>query len=100
MENRVLTTSPREFRKLINEVHEASGWSLRDIAGSTNLHHVYVWQILHGQRRPSRDALIPLCVFGWYLDLEKTDQILESVGYKPLCGASEPTTTATANRTR
>jgi transcriptional regulator with XRE-family HTH domain len=83
MEQRVPKTNG-EFRELLNAAYQQSGYSLRDLAAVTSLNFAYIWQIINGQRRPSRDVLIILCAYVFALDLEMTDQLLQSVGYKTL----------------
>lgn len=75
--------NPGKFKQLINEAHERSGSTLRQLEEGTGLSFGYICQITHG-RIPPRDTLIVLCCFGWYLTLEETNRILESVSYQTL----------------
>ena len=72
------------FVNLIRDAHQSSGCTLRDVGARTGLNFSYISQIINKQRRPSRDTLILLCTYGWNLELEVTDQLLESCRYKPL----------------
>ena len=68
----------------IDEAHERSGRSLREIAGICDLDHSYVSRMLNGERRPHRDVLISLCVFVWRQSRIETDEILLLAGLPPL----------------
>ena len=68
----------------IQEAHERSGLSLREVASICDLDHSYVSRTLNGDRRPHRDVLISLCVFGWRQRRIETDEILLFAGLPPL----------------
>jgi transcriptional regulator with XRE-family HTH domain len=74
----------QRFVQQVSDVHRTCGWSLREVATLTGLDHSYIWQIVNGHRRPSRDTLILLCLYGWSLDLPEANQLLETCGHKPL----------------
>lgn len=81
---RLPSADQKQFVQLVGEVHQTCGWSLREVATLTGLDHSYIWQIINGRRRPSRDTLILLCLYGWSLDLSEANQLLEACGHKPL----------------
>jgi transcriptional regulator with XRE-family HTH domain len=67
-------------------IHTSSTLTPRELAARTDLDFAYIWRILAGTRRPSRDSLLKLCAWGWCLDLEDTDYILQNFGYPSLNG--------------
>lgn len=81
--NAVQTRDLHKYKVLIGDAHQRAGYSLRQLEDITDLNFGYISQIING-RVPPRDTLIVLCAFGWYLTLEETNEILESVGYKVL----------------
>jgi len=68
----------------IQEAHERSGLSLREVAHICDLNHSYVSLTLNGKRRPRRDVLISLCAFAWRQSPIGTDEILLLANFPPL----------------
>ncbi|GAB4549315.1 MAG: hypothetical protein OHK0023_13600 [Anaerolineae bacterium] len=66
---------------LMNQYHERNGYSLREMSIDTGLHFAYICQVLNGKRKPSRDAIIALCAYGWGCCITETNQVLEALGY-------------------
>lgn len=85
---RISGRTQRNFAELVSDIHQTCGWSLREVATLTGLDHSYIWQIINGRRRPSRDTLILLCLYGWSLDLNEANLLLEACGHKPLAKSS------------
>lgn len=73
-----------KFLALIGNAHRCSGLSLRELAAIYYLDPSFVSLIVSGERRPSRDALIILCAFGWQISREVTDEILIEGNYPAL----------------
>ena len=73
----------REFLSLLNEIHERSGLSLREVAVLCDLDATYVHYILKGARRPQRDVIIALG-FAYRLERVEVDEILLLAGLPPL----------------
>ena len=67
----------------IQEIHELSGLSLREVAQACDMDHTYVHYILNGKRQPKRDIIIALG-FAYRLDLFEVDEILLLAGLPPL----------------
>jgi transcriptional regulator with XRE-family HTH domain len=80
--------STKVLTALLLAAHEASGFSMRDVSRVTGIHPSHISLILSGKRRASRDALILLCTYGWMLDIERIDEVLELAGYKSLMTGS------------
>lgn len=76
------------WRAYLQNLHESSGLSYREIAIRCDLDESRVARILEGNRKPSRDVLTLLLAFGYRTDREDTDQILTMAGYLPF-GPSE-----------
>jgi transcriptional regulator with XRE-family HTH domain len=72
----------RRARDLMNRAHEISGRSIRNVARQCYLDHGYVARILRGERRPRRDTMLLLCIQGWNLDTDMTNNILSAEGYE------------------
>jgi hypothetical protein len=73
----------KEYLTLLNNIHNRSGLSLRDVAKDCDLDHTYVHYILTGARRPRRDVIIALG-FVYSLSRWEVDEILLLAGYPPL----------------
>ena len=54
-----------------------------DVVRASNITRTYAYQIINGDKKPSRDKLIMLC-FGLRLTLDETQQILRRTGYSEL----------------
>jgi len=80
----MVATLTSDYLARIHEAHERSGLSLREVASICDLDHSYVSRTLNGERRPQRDVLISLCVFGWRQTQIETDEILLLAGLPPL----------------
>jgi transcriptional regulator with XRE-family HTH domain len=72
-----------EYLVRLNEMHERSGLSLREVAQACDLDPSYVHYILKGARKPRRDVIIAL---GFAYDLERVevDEILLITGFPPI----------------
>lgn len=53
------------------------------VARNGGMSEVYLYQVLSGQRNPSRDRLLCIC-FGLETSLEETQQLLKRAGFAPL----------------
>ena len=76
------------FTEAIGRVFRAQGRSKSEVARAAGISDIYLYQIFSGQRRPSRDRLIRICL-GMRMGEEDTQQLLRSCGYSPLY-AREP----------
>lgn len=74
----------RRALNLMRRAHILSGRSIRGVGRRCYLDHSYVARILKGTRRPRRDKVILLCLRGWGLNIQMTDDILEAGQYLPL----------------
>lgn len=54
-----------------------------DVVKRSGLNRVYCYQILSGNRTPSRDKLLAIC-FGFQFDLDTTNSLLKIVGFPEL----------------
>jgi Helix-turn-helix domain len=68
---------------LLNDYHNRSGLSLREVAVACDLDYSYVHYILKGMRRPQRDVIIALG-FTYCMERVEVDEILLLAGYPPL----------------
>ncbi len=73
----------QQWLALLREFHTTSGLSFREVAAQCDIDHSYVALILSGKRRPSRDVLLLLLVFGYGLDRIETDRMLILAGFPP-----------------
>jgi transcriptional regulator with XRE-family HTH domain len=73
----------REYLARLNDVHERSGLSLREVARLSDLDPTYLHYILRGARRPQRDVIIALG-FAYTLERIEVDEILLLVNLPPL----------------
>src|SRR5512144_96841 len=67
----------------LNEVHEKSGLSLREVAQACDLDPTYIHYILKGARRPRRDIIIALG-YAYGLERVEVDEILILAGLPPI----------------
>ena len=67
----------------LNEIHERSGMSLREVAQACDLDPTYVHYILKGARRPQRDVVIALG-FAYGLERVDVDEILLLANLPPI----------------
>ncbi len=74
----------QQWLALLREFHTMSSLSFREVAAQCDMDHSYVALILCGKRRPSRDVLILLLVFGYGLDRIETDRMLILARFPPL----------------
>ena len=72
-----------EYVQLLNDVHERSGLSLREVARFSDLDHSYVHYILKGTKRPRRDVIIALG-FAYGLERIEVDEILLLADLPPI----------------
>ena len=59
---------------------ESRGYSKAELARRAGMSTVYLYQILSGRRRPSRDKLICLC-FGLGCSLDTAQELLKKNGF-------------------
>jgi len=84
MKNTTTTTFDlKAYLSLLNEAHERSALSLREVAESCDLDPSYACLILKGARKPQRDVLIALG-FTYGLERVEVDELLLLAGYPPL----------------
>ena len=76
-------TNTREYLYRLNEAHEQSGMSLREVAQACDLDPSYVHYILKGARRPKRDIIIALG-YAYTLERVEVDEILLLAGFPPI----------------
>lgn len=79
---------PERFTDAINRLFLAQGRSKSEVARAAGVSDIYLYQIFSGQRRPSRDRLVCICL-GMRLGEEDTQQLLRCCGHSPLY-AREP----------
>jgi transcriptional regulator with XRE-family HTH domain len=72
-----------EYLYRLNEVHDKSGLSLREVARACDLDPSYVHYILKGARRPQRDVIIAMG-FAYGLERIDVDEILLLANLPPL----------------
>lgn len=84
MARREFGAKRRLFLELLNEAHASSGRSMQDVAERCGLDKSSVSFYLRGHRRPRRNSLLALCLYGWHLDPYETDEILRAGGYRTL----------------
>jgi hypothetical protein len=68
---------------LLNDYHNRSGLSLREVAVACDLDFSYVHYVLKGMRRPQRDVIIALG-FAYGMERVEVDEILLLAGFPPL----------------
>lgn len=71
------------YLPILNEFHQKSGLSLREVAQYCDIDPTYVHYILKGVRRPRRDVVITLG-FAYRLERVEVDEILLLAGLPPL----------------
>lgn len=71
------------LQNLLNKL----GLKKSEIIRNTELSEVYGYQIFSGERTPSRDALLCVCI-AMKLDIETTQNLLKISGYAPLYSKS------------
>ena len=74
----------KRFLSLINDAHDRSGRSLREVGDFCGIDHAYISRILKGERLSNRDIILALCLFGWNLDGYDIEDILKAGGYKTI----------------
>jgi transcriptional regulator with XRE-family HTH domain len=72
-----------DYLDLLNEAHERSGLSLREVAQACDLDPSYIHYILKGARRPQRDVIIAMG-FAYGLERITVDEILLLANLPPL----------------
>lgn len=76
-----LSTAP--LHELLKEKLNKKGLSSGELAKLAGIDRVYTYQILAGQKTPSRDKVLALCM-ALRLPLEETQDLLKRTGYPPL----------------
>jgi hypothetical protein len=72
-----------EYLDRLNEAHERSGFSLREVGQACDLDPSYVHYILKGTRRPQRDIIIAMG-FAYGLERVDVDEILLLANFPPI----------------
>jgi hypothetical protein len=72
-----------EYLNRLNEVHDRSGLSMREVANACDLDHSYVHYVLQGARRPQRDVIIALG-FAYGLERIDVDELLLLANLPPI----------------
>ena len=72
-----------DFAGLLQEIFQKSGLSKAGLAKRAGTSEVYLYQILSGERTPSRDRTLCLC-FGLNATLEETQELLKHNGVAQL----------------
>ena len=67
----------------LTNLYEKCGLSKAELARRAEMSEVYLHQVFSGQRRPSRDRLLCLCV-SMEVSLDDTQRLLKQVGYAPI----------------
>lgn len=62
---------------------QKKGLKKSQVINDTGLHRTYAYQIMSGQRKPSRDKLIAFA-FGLNLNMEETQRLLTTAEFNPL----------------
>ena len=65
---------------MLERLLESRGYSKAELARRAGMSTVYLYQILSGRRRPSRDKLICLC-FGLGCSLDTVQELLKKNGF-------------------
>ena len=73
----------KNFYKLLGELVDESGKSKFNIAVESCISEPFIYNLLKGEKRPTRDTVIKLC-FGLKLSLEYTERLLKLAGYSEL----------------
>ncbi len=60
-----------------------TGMTKADVLHRAEINDIYGYQLFSGNRKPSRDKLIALCV-GMALTLDRTQKLLKATGFAPL----------------
>lgn len=71
------------FAEILQELFQKSGLSKAALAKRAGTSEVYLYQILSGERTPSRDRTICLC-YGLSATLEETQELLKGNGFAQL----------------
>lgn len=71
------------FADFLMKLFEKKGLSKSALAKRAGISNVYLYQILSGERNPSRNRILCLC-FGLSATLEETQELLKHSGYAPL----------------
>lgn len=66
--------------EMLERLLESRGYSKAELARRAGMSTVYLYQILSGRRKPSRDRLICLC-FGLDCSLDTTQELLKKNGF-------------------
>jgi hypothetical protein len=72
-----------EYLNKLNEAHERSGLSLREVGIACDVDQTYIHYILKGARRPQRDVIIAMG-FAYRLERVEMDEILLLAGLPPI----------------
>ena len=70
----------KNFCKLLNQYIQESGRSKFNIAVDSGISEPYMYNLIKGEKRPTRDTVIKLS-FGLKLTLESTERLLKLAGY-------------------
>jgi transcriptional regulator with XRE-family HTH domain len=72
-----------DYLERLNDAHERSGLSLREVARECDLDPSYIHYILKGARRPQRDVIIAMG-FAYSLERIEVDEILLLANLPPI----------------
>lgn len=65
-----------------------TGLTKADVLRRAEINDIYGYQLFTGNRKPSRDKLIALCI-GMELTLDRSQQLLKATGFAPLYAKSK-----------
>ena len=70
----------KNFYKLLNQYIQESGRSKLSIAVDSGISEPYIYNLINGEKRPTRDTVIKLS-FGLKLTLQPAERLLKLAGY-------------------
>ena len=71
------------IREQLEVLLTETGLTKGEVLRRAEINDIYGYQLFAGSRKPSRDKMVALCV-GFSLTLERTQQVLKTVGFAPL----------------
>ncbi len=77
------------YRRLLRRIHETSGLTEMGVANRTGFDCSYICKIIQGHCLPPRDTLIVVCFYGYFLEHEQINGILEARGFARLPGRTQ-----------
>lgn len=73
----------KPLHALLKELLEKKNRSKSECIAASGLDRIYAYQIFSGQKNPSRDKLLALCI-GLHCDIDETQTLLKHASYAPL----------------